>query len=348
MKATIASTLVLLRAALTLARCDNGPCDDPAVLGLATSDCQKHHIFTARGSTAPRPGHAGELIRQVCEGLDDCGYEEIDYPASGGAQGPGAWCKSAHEGALNGQKQMTEYAERCPDAKLIVIGFSQGGSVVLDMIAGGGDAQVFGCHQEQNGPLDKTKSPANKVAVIASFGPTVRSAGNNYTLKGGENYDGQSKRIDSSNKILDTYAVEGRLRAWCNFGDPICAKGSQPSDVKNHLNYFINYTEEGAQWIIETVKNGGPGLGNPNVNPVSSTSLHSPASSASQLPSSPATVSTSTNPVVSATSPPKAAGTPSPTPTPNSPSFGIPTISVARNTWFLCGAVIMGSLFFLS
>jgi acetylxylan esterase len=158
---TVLSLAALLQAGSALARCDNGPCEDPNVLNLETTECQKYHIFTARGSTAPKPGHAGELIRQVCEGLGDCGYEDVDYPADSGAAGPGAWCKSANTGANNGQAQMTEYAERCPDSKLIVIGFSQGGSVALDILGGGGNVDVFGCHQEANGPLDRATSPGS-------------------------------------------------------------------------------------------------------------------------------------------------------------------------------------------
>lgn len=74
------------------------------------------------------------------------------------------WCKSAHIGATNGQKQMREYAERCPDAKLILLGFSQGGSVALDILGGGGDepSEVMGCMQEGNPSLNRDESPGSK------------------------------------------------------------------------------------------------------------------------------------------------------------------------------------------
>ena len=160
MKATVTTALVLLRAAFVFARCDDGPCDEPAVLDLETTECQQYHILSARGSTAPLPGHAGELIRQVCEGLGGskaCGYENLDYAAANGD----AWCESAHTGALKGQEQLANYTERCPEAKIIAIGFSQGASVTLDYIGGGGGVDVFSCHQEENEGLNRTSSPGS-------------------------------------------------------------------------------------------------------------------------------------------------------------------------------------------
>lgn len=344
MKTTAAASLLLLRAAFTQARCDNGPCDDPAVLNLATSDCQDYHIFTARGSTAPKPGHAGELIRQICEGLGDCGYEDVDYPASGGAQGPGAWCKSAHEGATGGQKQMADYAEKCPDAKLILIGFSQGGSVALDILGGGGNVDVFGCHQEESGPLDITTSPGNKIVAAAVFGPTVRSKGENYTVKGGQDFDGTSARTDASNEAIAPYAAKGILKEWCNKGDPICAKGSTPSSVENHLNYFFKYTDEASKWVVKTVKNGGSSSDEDEDEEETSSTTSSATSSSSATPTP--TASTTQHPKAAKQSTATATPTPTPANSDDNTSFGIPQISVARNTWFLCGAVVVGTLFF--
>jgi len=53
---------------------------------------------------------------------------------------------------------MEDYAERCPDAKLIVLGFSQGASVGLDILGGGG-GDVFECVQEDTPAMDRQTVP---------------------------------------------------------------------------------------------------------------------------------------------------------------------------------------------
>jgi acetylxylan esterase len=160
--------LVILKAAISLAQCEAPvPCTDPTLNALEASDCQKHHIFVARGSDSGYPGHNGPLIVSICDKLDDCGYEDIIYPANSSYAGVNAWCKSAHIGAQHAQEQMTSYAEKCPDAKLILLGYSQGGSVALDTLGGGG-GPVFKCEQEENAALDRTKVPGSN----SEFAPT--------------------------------------------------------------------------------------------------------------------------------------------------------------------------------
>ncbi|KAF2732647.1 alpha/beta-hydrolase [Polyplosphaeria fusca] len=223
----------------------------PEIAALEHEECEDYHMFQARGSTAPYPGHLSDLMKLVCDGIDgSCGFENIVYPASNG----NAWCSSANQGATGGQKQMQEYAKRCPNSKLIVLGFSQGGSVALDLLGGGGGNKVFGCDQPVNDALDRTKAPGSKKQVVAaaSFGPTVRNADQTYTVGGGRDFNGTAVRSERALDGLDQYS--DILRTWCNEGDPICAVGSEPMDVANHLNYFERYNDEASQWIIETAE----------------------------------------------------------------------------------------------
>jgi hypothetical protein len=145
-----------------LAQCGpNYPCINEETLDFETSDCQSYHIFVVRGSDSSYPGHLGELIRLTCKGLNEsCGYENVIYPANSSFSGPEMWCNSAATGASNGQAQIREYAEKCPDAKLMVFGFSQGGSVALDIVGGGG-GPAFECVQADNGPLDRSEVPGS-------------------------------------------------------------------------------------------------------------------------------------------------------------------------------------------
>lgn len=96
------------------------------------------------------------------------------------------------------------------------------------------------------------------VAAIV-FGAVVRAKDQNYTVEtskyvdfNGQNprdFNGKSTRSDESLAALDNYS--SILRDYCNIGDPVCAKDSEPADVARHLNYFDVYAEEAAAWVIE-------------------------------------------------------------------------------------------------
>lgn len=176
----LAPTTTFLLSLLTFLPTSNAqceapvPCQDATLNRLNTTRCQTYHAFLARGSGSGFPGHLGPLIKYVCGNLTQdspipdnpdqvCGYENINFPANGSADGPGVWCTSANLGATNGQKQMREYAERCPDSKLILLGFSQGASVGMDILGGGGgEREVMGCKQQTSEGLDRTKSPGSR------------------------------------------------------------------------------------------------------------------------------------------------------------------------------------------
>jgi acetylxylan esterase len=156
---------ILYATTTVLAQCEAPvPCQDASLNALNTTDCQTYHAFIARGSDSGYPGHLGPLIKLVCNNLTasdsetTCGYENVVYPANSTAWGKNAWCRSAGIGAKAGQDQMKEYAERCPEAKLIVLGFSQGASVAMDMLGGGG-GDIFECTQDENPAMDRESAP---------------------------------------------------------------------------------------------------------------------------------------------------------------------------------------------
>jgi acetylxylan esterase len=71
---------------------------------------------------------------------------------------------------------------------------------------------------------------------------------------GGRDFNGTGLRSQKSLNSLMQYAKAELLRTWCNEGDPICAVGSEPQKMENHLNYFERFNNEAAQWIIETAQ----------------------------------------------------------------------------------------------
>lgn len=230
--------------------------DCPQYETLKTNDCQQFHHFLLRGSTSPYPGHVIETVAKVCDQLNTestphaCGYEDIEYWAMNGGD---RWCKSAHEGAINGAAQMRNYTERCPDSHLILMGFSQGGSVGLDVLGGGGGT-LWGCDQESNPAMDISTAPGSKVAAALMYGPTRRSANQTWTVGGGEVSDGGAPRTAEQNAGLKPYADAGILREYCQPRDPICAPHTENTDMKFHLDYFDKYSDEASKWVIDLAK----------------------------------------------------------------------------------------------
>lgn len=92
------------------------------ILDLAgrQAPCQAVHIFIARGSEEPYPGRQGALATAICSGLTSCGYEDIMYPATFTS-----YCTSVQSGVTNGTAAITAYATRCPNAELVLTGYSQ-------------------------------------------------------------------------------------------------------------------------------------------------------------------------------------------------------------------------------
>jgi len=166
------SSLALFGAvAFAQERCDapypNVYCNTTEILAYESSDCSPYHVFIVRGSDEPYPGRVGNLTSEICKeiGKDDCTFENVDYPAKSTAWGKEEWCKSASKGAKNGQAQVRAYAEKCSDSKLILLGLSQGASVALDILGGGG-GDVFECTQDINEALDASTSPGSQCKRI--------------------------------------------------------------------------------------------------------------------------------------------------------------------------------------
>lgn len=136
-----------------------------------SDDCHIYHAFIFRGSKKPYRGRPSPFVDAICDRLDDtCDYEDTVYPAELSPQAggePGEICKSMTAGARIGQNQLHEYADRCPDAQLIRVGYSQGALVLFDVLGGGG-AEIYNCTQETTPALDSSTSPGSNSKCTTS------------------------------------------------------------------------------------------------------------------------------------------------------------------------------------
>ncbi|KAI1472885.1 carbohydrate esterase family 5 protein [Daldinia caldariorum] len=207
----------------------------PVNLDERQTKCEDVHFFIARGSVEPYPGRQVDLVTRVCEGLSSCGYEDIIYPAT-----YENYCDSAFAGVTNGTAQITAYAKSCPESKLVLTGYSQGGHVVGDILGGGGGS-FQGCTQKINTPLSPETSPGNKIVAATFFGDVRHTASQSYNLGTGAGGNGVS-----------TYTVDEQriklLHSWCFADDPVCG-GGKGMDYNWHTAYFNATTPEAAAWV---------------------------------------------------------------------------------------------------
>lgn len=151
------TTTLALRAGLVAALALTSSASELEGRQMVTTTCADVHIFLAKGNNEPYPGRQGKLVTAICDGLSSCDYEDIQM-ANMLAD---AYCGSVYEGATNGYAQITAYNLRCPDAKLVVSGYSQGAHVVGDFLGGGGGTFFDGCVEASTPNLDASVAPGN-------------------------------------------------------------------------------------------------------------------------------------------------------------------------------------------
>ncbi|KEF61439.1 uncharacterized protein A1O9_03005 [Exophiala aquamarina CBS 119918] len=216
----------------------------PSAVSQTCTPCDDVHFFLARGNNEPYPGRQGDLVAATCDGLANCGYENLIYSALF----TDLSCQSTYDGTVAGHKQLTSYAERCPKSKLILAGYSQGGQIVADILGGGGGVSFNGCIQPSTPALDPNTSPGSRLSAVIIFGNTRHTKNQPYNFGNGSSYDGLFPRTDPAMLTgLDAYA--GIMRDWCLEPDPICAGNKSDALVSTHLGYYDVYSGEAAAWI---------------------------------------------------------------------------------------------------
>ncbi|KAI1856692.1 uncharacterized protein JN550_013710 [Neoarthrinium moseri] len=238
------STTSMMRAALFAASSASAA----AVLEsrqMTTTTCADVHMFLARGNSEPYPGRQKVLVAEVCDRVANCDYEDIvmnNYLDS-------PYCAATYEGATKGYDAIVAYNKRCPDAKLVLTGYSQGGHVISDILGGGHGTFFNECYEDQTPQLDRYSAAGQMVKAVTTFGNVRHTANQPYNYGTGSANDSSNPRGPAEQALLNTYADV--WRDYCAIGDPVCAHGNVRED---HTNYFDIYTYGAAEYIVSLLK----------------------------------------------------------------------------------------------
>lgn len=130
----------------------------PVLAGLASAgpvdveprqSCPNVHIFGARETTLPQSNGYGTslgLVNMVKQAYAGATSEAIVYPACGGQSSCGgiSYDQSAQQGTAAVVKAVTDFNKQCPNTKIVLIGYSQGGQIMDNAFCGGAGSTLSG------------------------------------------------------------------------------------------------------------------------------------------------------------------------------------------------------------
>jgi hypothetical protein len=200
--------------------------------------CAAVNIITARASTeAQGEGITGSLVTQiVSSSTQTVSHEAVVYPAT-----LTNYAGSESQGVANAEQELATAVQNCPDQKEVLLGYSQGAEVALDVIAG--NTEVGG----NAGPV--STSISSHVAAIVTFGDPGHVVSQPWDL-GTATRNGLFPRSTSQLRLLSAFGGSSKIASWCDSGDPYCASGFS---LTVHLTYLSRYQNAAASFVLTKI-----------------------------------------------------------------------------------------------
>ncbi len=201
-----------------------------------SSGCAAVNIITARASTeSPGEGTTGSLVTQIVNSsTQTVSRESVSYPAT-----LTNYASSESQGVTNAEKELTTAVQNCPNQKQVLLGYSQGAQVVMDVIAG---------NSEVGSVAAVSTSISSHVVAIANFGDPGHVVNQAWDL-GTATANGLFPRGSSQLRLLSAFG-SSKISAWCDSGDPFCASGG---NLNVHLTYLNRYQNAAATFVLSKI-----------------------------------------------------------------------------------------------
>jgi hypothetical protein len=236
---------------------------------VVSQSCVPVHLIVARGSFESQgEGIASSLSSLIKRSVPGATSEALVYPAVMPYSG------SMDVGTERIKQIIAKYAKSCPQTKLVLLGYSQGGAVIVDALCGASYNSKIGKHT--NG---LTKEEGKQIVLALSFGDPRFVPGMPYNLGTNSKSPGVSSlhsvRCLSCNQFaanFENYNIKdadylklfardnkeaqcplfGRIiKSWCDANDSRCASGSS---LQVHLSYINKYSNVALQYVLQALK----------------------------------------------------------------------------------------------
>jgi hypothetical protein len=192
----------------------------------------------ARASTeAPGEGVTQSLATQIVNSSKQTvSQEAVVYPAT-----LTNYASSESQGVTNAEQELTTAVRNCPGQKEVLLGYSQGAEVSLDVIAG---------NSEVGGTVTPVSTAiSSHVAAIANFGDPGHVVAEPWDL-GTATRHGLFPRGSAQVALLAAFGGSSKIAAWCDSNDPYCASGI---DLTVHLTYLNRYQNAAASFVLSKI-----------------------------------------------------------------------------------------------
>lgn len=229
----------------------------PLLAGLASAgpieerqSCPGVHVFGARETTVAQGyGTSQGLVDMVVRAYSGATKEAIVYPACGGQSscGGASYDSSQQQGTAAVVKAVTAFNQKCPNTKIVLVGYSQGGQIFDNAMCGGAGSTLTGA--------------ALKAVRAAIFmGDPRYVSGSSYNV-GTCKAKGVSASSPSPLRVVltDDMQFNARpsgfqcspaspsiLQSYCDSTDPYCCNGN---DANSHQQYVNKYGQQALTFI---------------------------------------------------------------------------------------------------
>ncbi|CAI7637387.1 unnamed protein product [Penicillium pancosmium] len=201
--------------------------------------CPGVHVFGARETTvSPGYGSSSTVVNEVLSAYSGSTAEAISYPACGGQSSCGSvsYSSSVAQGIQAVASAVNSFNSQCPNTKLVLVGYSQGGEIMDAALCGGG--------VPNQGVTDTSvrlsSSAVNMVKAAIFMGDPLFRAGLSYDV-GTCSAGGFDERPAGF-----TCPSASKIQSYCDASDPYCCNGS---NAATHQGYGAEYGAQALTFI---------------------------------------------------------------------------------------------------
>ncbi|OAR03632.1 hypothetical protein LLEC1_00898 [Akanthomyces lecanii] len=199
-------------------------------------DCPEVHVFGARNTGTPQGfGAAGDFVNDIVEATGAT-KEAIVYPANGdaGLTDP-KYKASVQAGVKAVTDQVSKFAARCPETKIVLVGYSQGSKLFDDALCGGGDPNMG--ISETAATISQFNIKAVLLPADDRFTPGEPFHVGNATVGGFDKRPSNQLSCGNYNDAIQLY---------CDIGDEFCSNGNS---IKIHNGYYKVYGKQALEFV---------------------------------------------------------------------------------------------------